>query len=109
MLRHHPAERIPAAAGRERKDDFGQRTGLTERIACFRGQRQGSASGNEISAVHCVVLSDLRSGLLQQTAAHLKMTGAAYSAQRQPFAPPRIFVDFIRPATGLHRLHPTLI
>jgi hypothetical protein len=52
MLRHYPAKRIPAAAGRERKDDSRQRTGLAKCIARFRGQRQGGASGNKISAVH---------------------------------------------------------
>ena len=74
MLRHQPAKRIAAAAGREGKDDPGQRTGLAERFLGFRGQRQRGASGNETSTVHCVVLSHQGSGLLQQTAARLKMT-----------------------------------
>jgi hypothetical protein len=52
MLSHQPAKRVAAAAGREGKDDPGQRTGLAERIPRFSGQRQRGASGNEISAVH---------------------------------------------------------
>jgi hypothetical protein len=54
MSRQNPAERVAAAAGRERKDDLGQRTGLAERIARFRGQRQPEAPGQEASAIHRV-------------------------------------------------------
>src|SRR5882672_1469583 len=54
MLRQDPAKRVATAAGRERKDDLGQRTGLAERIACFRGQRQAEAPGQEVSAIHRV-------------------------------------------------------
>jgi hypothetical protein len=54
MLRQDSAQRVAATARRERKDDFGQRTGLAERIARFHRQRRADASRNEISAVHFV-------------------------------------------------------
>ena len=52
VLGQDPAQRVPAAPGRERKDDSGQRSGLSERLGRFDRQRQADASRNEIPAVH---------------------------------------------------------
>ena len=52
ILRQLPAQPVAAAAGREGKDDLGQRAGLRPRKTCFRQQRQRQRAGHEISTVH---------------------------------------------------------
>jgi hypothetical protein len=69
---NNPAQRIPAATGRERKDDPGQWAGLTERMSRFRGERQtggSGGSGDKIPAIHS--LFDPLSGLLYDPLADL--------------------------------------
>ena len=53
LLGQQTAKRVAAAAGREGKDQLGQRAGLAERIPRYRGQRQTGAAGHETSAIHC--------------------------------------------------------
>jgi len=55
ILRQLAAQHGAAAAGREGKNDPGQRSGLSERLAHFDRQRQADASRNEPPAVHLVL------------------------------------------------------
>ena len=48
FLRDQPAERVAAAAGREGKDDFGERPGLGECIARSRGQCQTAIAAKKL-------------------------------------------------------------
>jgi hypothetical protein len=82
LLSEQPAQRVAAAAGREGKDDFCQRTLLGLRHVRFRQQRQTETAGNELSAIHSP--SPRRFGLLQQTVTAIGITSMGAKGRLHP-------------------------